>query len=117
MRKFTLFIAALCAVNAMATEGALSGKFSISNSEKVCFSQGNLQYQASTSTWRFAEHQYDIIGAANANISDTYDGWIDLFGWGTGDDPTKHTTDNNDYSVFTDWGVNRISNGGDAENL
>ena len=34
-------------------------------------------------TWRFAEHQYDYIGADNNNISSTNDGWIDLFGWGT----------------------------------
>ena len=49
----------------------------------VYFSQGNLQYQASTDTWRFAENQYDMIGEDNSNISSTYDGWIDLFGWGT----------------------------------
>ncbi len=49
----------------------------------VYFSPGNLQYKASTGTWRFAEHQWDYIGADNANISSTYDGWIDLFGWGT----------------------------------
>lgn len=64
-------------------EGALSGEFSVSATKKVRFSKGNLQYQASTDTWRFAEHQYDIIGADNTNISDTYDGWIDLFGWAT----------------------------------
>ncbi|MBQ5532192.1 MAG: Ig-like domain-containing protein, partial [Bacteroidales bacterium] len=29
---------------------------------KVLFSPGNLQYQASTNTWRFAEHQYDYVG-------------------------------------------------------
>ena len=62
--------------------------FSIGNNKKVIISQGNLQYQASsTGTWRFAEHQYDCIGdnagnttAANRN---TQSDWIDLFGWGT----------------------------------
>ena len=76
--------------------GALPGEFSISDTKKVKFSQGNLQYQASTGIWRFAEHQYDYVGDAdsgnvyeggikcnNENISSTYDGWIDLFGWGT----------------------------------
>ena len=37
--------------------------------KKVHFSKGNLQYQASTNTWRFAEKQYDIIGDANKNFS------------------------------------------------
>ena len=53
-------------------EGALSGEFSVSATTKVHFSQGNLQYQASTNNWRFAAHQYDTIGGANANISPTY---------------------------------------------
>lgn len=57
--------------------------FSVSSTTKVQFSQGNLQYQASTNTWRFAERQYDMIGADNSNISSSYTGWIDLFGWAT----------------------------------
>lgn len=84
--------------------------------EKVLFSQGNLQYQASTGTWRFAEHQYDIIGEDNKNISSTCSGWIDLFGWGTGSNPTLSTTNYSDYATFTDWGVNKISNGGNTAN-
>lgn len=64
--------------------GAISGKFTINaDGDQVYFSQGNLQYQASTNIWRFAENQFDVIGSANNNISPTYDGWIDLFGWGT----------------------------------
>ena len=47
------------------------------------FSQGNLQYQASTNTWKFADNQYDYVGSTNSNISSFYSGWIDLFGWGT----------------------------------
>ena len=75
-----------CCTGAWASSipGALSGRFTINASgEKVLFSQGNLQYQASTNTWRFATNQYDYIGSANANISDSYTGWIDLFGWAT----------------------------------
>ena len=97
-------------------EGALFGWFSVSADTKVYFSKGNLQYQASTKTWRFAENQYDIIGEDNKNISDTCDGWIDLFGWGTGSNPTLPSENDLDYSTFTDWGVNKISNGGNTAN-
>ena len=97
--------------------GTLHGYFSVSATRKVRFSKGNLQYQASTNTWRFAENQYDTIGALNLNISPTYDGWIDLFGFGTGDDPTKSSTDYLEYWTFTDWGTNAISNGGNQPNV
>jgi len=96
--------------------GVLSGEFSVSADTKVHFSIGNLQYQASTKTWRFAENQYDFIGDNNKNISDTYDGWIDLFGWGIGSNPTVSSTEYSDYATFTDWGVNKISNGGNTAN-
>lgn len=86
------------------------GKFSVSNTKKVAFSSGNLQYQASTDTWRFAENQWDYIGGANSNISSSYSGWIDLFGWGTGNNPTKSSTSYSDYSTFVDWGKNKINN-------
>ena len=93
------------------------GVFSVSATEKVQFAPGNLQYQASTDTWRFAEHQYDYIGDANKNISSTYSGWIDLFGWGTGNAPTKSSTSDSDYGTFIDWGQNTISNGGNDAGL
>lgn len=54
-----------------------------SEGKQVYFSQGNLQYQATTNTWRFAENQYDMVGEDNQYISSTYEGWIDLFCWGT----------------------------------
>lgn len=62
--------------------------FSIGRNKKVIISQGNLQYQASTGTWRFAAHQYDYIGATAGNTTAAADratqsAWIDLFGWGT----------------------------------
>lgn len=97
--------------------GRLSGEFSVSATTKVHFSQGNLQYQASTNTWRFAANQYDLIGSDNSNISASYTGWIDLFGWGTGNNPTNVSTDYNDYATFTDWGTNAIPNGGNQANL
>ena len=90
-------------------------KFTVAEGKDVYFSPGNLQYRASTDTWRFAEHQYDTIGAANANISDTYDGWIDLFGWGTGDKPTMSIQDYEYYFYcYHDWGMNPISYPGDT---
>jgi len=116
-------------------EGALSGVFTVSETKKVRFSKGNLQYQASTKTWRFAEYQYDIVGIGyeetndycfiggtilssdNRKISSTYNGWIDLFGWGTGANPTLATDDSNNYLNFVDWGENKISNGGNVANV
>ena len=113
-------------------EGAIDGLFSVSATQQVYFSQGNLQYQASTNTWRFAEHQYDYVGTQtddgrgnyggnvsgsdNRNISSTYSGWIDLFGWGTGNNPTLASNTYTDYSTFVDWGSNAIINGGNAVN-
>lgn len=88
-------------------DGALVGKFSVSATAQVQFSQGNLQY---VGTWQFAENQWDYFGN---NQSDNH---RDLFGWGTGDAPNKTSTDYNDYATFTDWGVNPISNGGNEAN-
>ncbi|MCR4801010.1 MAG: fibronectin type III domain-containing protein, partial [Bacteroidales bacterium] len=112
--------------------GAIQKAFSVSASKKVYFSQGNLQYNARSNTWRFAGKQYDMIGANNNKISSTYNGWIDLFGYGTsaygvGDHkylPYNTSTDYDDYpsqdiagTVF-DWGVGKpISNGGNQKGL
>lgn len=97
--------------------GTKSGLFTINaDGDQVWFSQGNLQYQASTNTWRFAENQYDYVGSGNQNVSTTYSGWIDLFMWGTGNNPTLHDH-YGDYSTFVDWGVNAISNGGNQPNM
>ena len=82
--------------------------FSVSATKTVTFSPGNLQYHAANDEWRFAPSQLDYIGEANENISSTYNGWIDLFGWGTGNNPTNASTDYNDYQTFVDWGVNQI---------
>ena len=132
MRKiFTLFIATLCCASMFATEGALSGKFTINaQGDKIQFSKGNLQYQASTATWRFAENQYDYVGDSghgnvtvgimpsdNNQISDTYTGWIDLFGYATGNNPILHTNSYYDYDSGIDWGYNAISNGGNTPEI
>ena len=117
--------------------GGANGLFSVSATQQVYFSQGNLQYQASTNTWRFAENQYDKIGASNGNISSTYNGWIDLFGWGTSGyshgaicyQPWSTTSTDSYYQAYgianadlcdqtgqADWGYNPISNGGGQVN-
>ncbi len=117
--------------------GAINGLFSVSATQQVWFSQGNLQYKASNDTWRFALNQYDIIGSENSNISSSYSGWIDLFGWGTSGwycgNTYYHPWDSNnscndcygppgDYDLIgayahSDWGVhNQISNGGNTAN-
>lgn len=83
--------------------------FSISPDKQVLFSPGNLQYKASTREWRFAPRQYDYIGENNIKISDTYNGWIDLFGWGTGHKPTLKSNKHYDYNIFVDWGANSIN--------
>ena len=82
--------------------------FSVSSTEQVYFSKGNLQYHPANNEWRFAENQTDYIGDANSNCSSTYNGWLDLFGWGTGSNPTKSSTSSDDYSTFVDWGSNQI---------
>ena len=116
------FLCALCAsvlsANAVfATEGALSGKFSINEKgDQVQFAQGNIQYQASTKTWRFAAKQYESLGAANAKISASNSGWIDLFAWGTGNNPASVSSDYSQYASFNEWGANAISNGGNKAN-
>lgn len=80
------------------------GVFSIDGEgNKVTFAPGNLQFQASTGTYRFAPEQYEIIGQGNENISQHYDGWIDLFGWGTGNCPYKTSNEDESYSEFHDW--------------
>ena len=114
--------------------GAIDGKFTINaDGDQVYFSQGNLQYKASTNTWRFATNQYDYVGSNNSNISSTYSGWIDLFGWGTSGynhgavcyQPWSTSQTDSDYYAYgsatynlndrtgmADWGYNAISNGG-----
>ena len=91
--------------------------FSISPSETVSFSTGNLQYNSADNEWRFAESQLDYIGQANGNISSTYNGWVDLFGWSTSatNFGVSTSTNSSDYSgSFVDWGTNKIGN--DAPN-
>ena len=130
--------------------GASNNLFSIGNGFFVRFSIGNLQYSASGShavatggtlsgTWRFAANQADCIGSANSNIAPNYNGYIDLFAWGTSGwsggtenyHPYDRSVDDSLYYIngdpdnemigpyrFADWGIfNAISNGGNQAGL
>lgn len=105
----------------------------VAEGRQVYLASGNLQYQPSTHTWRFAENPWNFVGGLvgsndygnvyeggvkcrNNYISDTYSGWIDLFGWGTKNNPTEtnNNFDDDDYTLYTevysttfsDWGDN-----------
>ena len=107
--------------------------------DQVFFSQGNLQYIGSAATpyWKFAEHQWDYLGATTNQDSDAQNVDRDLFGWDTNGydhgansyQPWSITANGdyywaygnesynlNDQTGKADWGYNAISNGGNAEN-
>lgn len=140
MLKKLVFIALLCLVFASCGEkneeaqrpltptvGAVNARFSVSNKVTVVFAKGNLQYQPSSGTWRLASNQYDVVGQSNAEISNSYQGWVDLFGWGTSgnnglypyivfDSSSRYVTGAYDISGTNyDWGLfNPISNAGNT---
>ena len=113
--------------------GASLALFSVAEGHTVRFSRGNLQHQPSTGLWRFAEKQYDTIGADNvaylynsiyANYVDSdytvpsYNGWIDLFTFyidGSGLNISSHlkNPDLPEDTIVVDWAWhNAIQNGG-----
>jgi hypothetical protein len=118
-------------------EGILRGEFSVSETKKIRFSQGNLQYIGSASSpyWKFADNQWGVINTGQNLNSSVID--RDLFGWGTSGynhgavcyEPWSTSTTNTDYKPYgdknanlydgngkADWGYNAISNGGNVEN-
>ena len=107
------------------TVGAINARFSVGDSVTVVFSQGNLQYQATTHLWRFANNQYDVIGTGNVLIDTTNSSWIDLLAgalraittlmpYSTEDTSSHYAPGEMDIAgTEYDWGVhNAISNGG-----
>lgn len=104
----------------------LPGVFTVGKNKQIQFSPGLLQYRASTDTWRFAKSQLDFIGEDNVKISSSYNGWIDLFGYGcSGYDnkyPWQTSRNREDYAptfddgitgTEYDWGIHcQIQNGG-----
>ena len=108
--------------------GLLAGKFSVSSTQQVQFSQGNLQatYDGTKWTWAFAANQWDFIGdntttaTGNGNTSINGDGTVsaanvtvDLFGWvgasnttwGTGAAKYGISNNNNNPSTNGDYGT------------
>lgn len=84
----------------------MRGRFTVNeNGDQVVFSRGNLQYQPSTGTWKLAKNQWDILGSDNSDASKDNTKWIDLFGWGTSDDPMKNGEFDTDYAEFNEWGT------------
>lgn len=97
--------------------GKLPGLFSVSGSEQCHFSMGNLQYQASSNTWRYARRQFDYVGyehqdgsslqrwgtvvdngvkSNNDLVSNMYAGWVDVFQWGA-------SNNNHNNHVYQPW--------------
>ena len=106
-------------------EGTIAnGEFTVGSGKKVKFSRGNLQVipHMYGSTWRFAEHQYDVLMYQNQQISDDCNNYIDLFGYGTSGNgtpsytPGMSSTSSSDYfasnltssNYIYDWGSNTI---------
>ncbi len=101
-----------------------------------------MQYQASTNTWRFAEHQWDYVGGVelqtdiefgnvyengikcdNAFRSPAYDGWIDLYAWATSGfnhgsvcyQPWSTSYQPEDFYAYGDWTKNLYDEDGKAD--
>lgn len=139
MKKLFFLIALVSlSISAMAQ---VDGEFSVSETKKVTFSPGNLQYHKASNTWRFAEDQLTYLGKVNSEIAGGND-WIDLFGWSGGiinkyyatdrskaaSKSSKNGSDNRDpkfgvsmsiaqydyFGSFVDWGMHQI-NGDSAE--
>lgn len=107
------------------------GLFSVSATQQVWISSGNLQFnktmgtyttadqQTLNGTWRFAEHQYDRCGynghmgnvdggnnSSNTNNSNT--NWIDLFGWATSGYNGYEPLPRSDYNHYVDFPTDEI---------
>ena len=114
--------------------GLLHGKFSVSKTKKVNFSQGNLRYNKISKIWRFADEQYSHIQSTNwwaSHLETTVDGWLDNFAWassGFACNPLQYFEYDETYGQCLekkdlagtkfDWGVNNpIVNGGNTPNI
>lgn len=130
------------AANTSHRAGVIEGLFSVSATQQVRFSKGNLQYIGSAGNgddnntggyWKFADHQWDYIGETTPQATDNKTIDRDLFGWATNGYERNDTyyqpwSVSADYSMYrsygtwanlydqTDWGYNAIRNGGNAEN-
>ncbi|MBQ7711642.1 MAG: hypothetical protein IJT39_07450 [Bacteroidales bacterium] len=102
--------------------GGISGMFSVSATQKVYFSSGNLQWgydggathatqdgeDNGAGTWRFAENQWESYSSGNTEAdatARTSGHWTDLFGWGT-------SGWNNGNTYYYPWNRSTTSNYG-----
>ncbi len=119
MKRISYLLFGLLFANSVSMQAQLNGVFSVSSSQKVQFSKGLLRYNPAAQTWGFAGTQYAVIGSSNGNVSASYNGYIDLFGWGTSgyNDcyPYLTTTENTSYGpsgnisgTQYDWGVRHM---------
>ena len=101
--------------------------FSISDSQKIYFSKGNLVYTKDGALWSFFDHQTDIGETDNVGVNYADSPIVSLFGWGTNGfaiegritDPTStpagdYGPASGDLDSETDWGRNPITNGGNT---
>ncbi|MBP3213805.1 MAG: hypothetical protein J6M19_03085 [Bacteroidaceae bacterium] len=112
--KKNLFFGALFATLLLAScdskeEGTIPGVFSVSETQQVKFSSGNLQYSKTAGTLQFAEHQWVVLGGERVKWDEK--DVFDVFGWGTGDNPTYERCEED--AKFVDWGTQPIANGGE----
>lgn len=132
-KNFAVLVGMLAVCNLVVSQ---TYYFTVSSNKRVVFSPGNLQYNAALGThecadgtvkpgtWRFAEHQYDVW--IDNNVSEDYDGWINMFSWGTsgydgknpwGTVPSFANENVNISDTYYDWGIyNSISNGDNVWN-
>ncbi len=75
--------------------------FSVSSSRTMYFAPGNLLYTQSTGSWSFAEYQYEVFGLAA--------GVWELFGFGSGNDPTATTVHFNEMEDLDFWDSHPIT--------
>jgi hypothetical protein len=85
----------------------------VGGDQRVCFSQGNLQYLPAANLWKFADQQYQTLAHSNKYASIIYRNWIDLFGYSTDNLSTPFGVSTTTLSAhyagkFIDWGTNPI---------
>ncbi len=87
------------------------GCFTISKTQQVKFAPGNLQVihmldsdENDVFIYQFAATQWEYLAQRSTAALTTFD----LFGWGTGDDPSRSVDTGSYYPSFVDWGNNPI---------
>lgn len=124
LRKGYVYTLGTSRVSPFTANGVSNCSFLVSASKEVLFSAGNLQAQRyrSGSTyvykWKFADHQYDVIGSSNSTNITVNGSWFDLFGYATSGfnngqtayAPNSTSSTNGDYfngninGTNSDWG-------------